>query len=345
MGSRLAAIIVLAALAAGLPSLDSLAWAKKHPPVIEAPPPPPPPIGPVGLPDRMIDDAAAYESFLARVTAVPPAFTGPVQVAAARDLGAAYETKALVRGAVAYGAIAALQAPEFVAAVRAAGPTPEARRLLVNAIIADPTAVFAFAGSDRAAGLARQAIGAAGMRLYNAGTAVKQASYTVQKQAWSKTDVLDRVGRLASVKTSSASPMTPAADRSAVLHGAASGLAPMTISADRAAPPYATLLDRALQLAAIAALGEATEDAYDRLGYLTYEETTAECLDRAKRNLFQCLAVAKPNYEDIFCTGQHEMQDTGECLARSVGVAVPLELDRPEPLRLPPIRKARPRRR
>ncbi len=138
--------------------------------------------------------------------------------------------------------------------------------------------------------------------------------------------------------------MAPAADRSAVLRGAATGVQPMVITADHAEPPYATLLDRALQLAAIAALGEATEDAYDRLTYLTYEGATAECLDRAKRNLFQCLAVAKPNYEDVFCTGQHEMQDTGECLARSVGIPVPLDLDRPEPLKIPPIRKARPRR-
>ncbi len=178
MGSRLVATIILAALTAGLPSMDSAAWAKKHP-VIEAPPPPPPPppMGPVGLPERMIDDAAAYDAFLARVTAVSPVFASPTDVSAARNLGSAYETKALIRGAVAYGAIAALQAPEFVAAVRAAGPTPDARRLLVNAIIADPAAVFAFAGADHAAGLAKQAIGQAGMRLYNAGKAVKQASY------------------------------------------------------------------------------------------------------------------------------------------------------------------------
>jgi hypothetical protein len=37
----------------------------------------------------------------------------------------------------------------------------------------------------------------------------------------------------------------------------------------------------------------------------------------SKLNLFQCLAVAKPWYEDIFCIGQHGLKDTGECIAAS----------------------------
>ncbi len=331
-------IVIVAALAASLPAIDSLAR-PKHP-TIEIPPPPPPPPGPVGLPGRMIDDAAAYEAFLNRASAIAPTFTSPIQVAAARDLGAGYETKALIRGAVAYGAVAALQTPEFVAALRAAGPTPQDRYQMVNAIIANPAYVFTFKGSDTAAGLAKQAIGVAAMRLYNAGVAVKQASYDVQKQAWSKADVADRPGRLASVKSESEGTLQPDPAGAALLRAEAAGGEPMTVTADRAAPPYATLLERALQLAAIAALGEATDDTYDRMTYLTFEGDAAACLDRAKRNLFQCLAVAKPNYEDIFCTGQHELQDTGECLARSAGVPVPLVLDRPAPLRIPPVRRA-----
>ncbi len=348
MGSpRLAVMLALAALAAGFPALDSLARPKRPPVEAPAPPPPPPPPGPMGMPSRMIDDAAAYESFLARVSAIAPAFTSPDQVSAARDLGASYEPRALVRGAVAYGAIAALQAPDFVAAVRAAGPTPEARRLLVNAFIADPANVFVFKGADQAAGLVKQAIGEAGMRLYNVGKSVKQASYDVQRQAWSKTDVLDRMGRLTRVKTASSAPLASASDRSAVLQRAASGQESMTLAAAPAGPPYATLLERSLQLAAIAALGEATDDAYDRLTYLTEESGAAACLDRAKLNLYQCLAVARPNYEDIFCTGQHELQDTGECLARGAGVARPQARETPPPLRVPPATRARtrPRRR
>jgi hypothetical protein len=44
---------------------------------------------------------------------------------------------------------------------RAAGPTPQDRYQIVNAIIADPAYVFSFKGSDTAAGLAKQAISVA----------------------------------------------------------------------------------------------------------------------------------------------------------------------------------------
>jgi hypothetical protein len=45
----------------------------------------------------------------------------------------------------------------------------------------------------------------------------------------------------------------------------------------------------------------------------------------AKLNLYQCLAVAKPHYEDVFCLGQHAMIDTGHCLMKGVGVAEPVD--------------------
>jgi hypothetical protein len=34
----------------------------------------------------------------------------------------------------------------------------------------------------------------------------------------------------------------------------------------------------------------------------------------AKLNLYQCMAVAGPQYEDIYCLGQHGMSDTGQCV-------------------------------
>jgi hypothetical protein len=54
----------------------------------------------------------------------------------------------------------------------------------------------------------------------------------------------------------------------------------------------------------------------------------------AKLNLYQCLAVAKPNYEDVFCMGQHGMADTGACLVRNAGVAVPPDTPPPAPAAL-----------
>ena len=57
------------------------------------------------------------------------------------------------------------------------------------------------------------------------------------------------------------------------------------------------------------------------------------CLNMSKLNLYQCLAVAKPHYEDVFCLGQHILLDTGACLIRASGAAMPIE---PPPPPTPP---------
>ena len=234
----------------------------KRPPVAEAPPPPPPaPAGPVGLPDRLLSDAAAYEAYLDHVTGASPAFKDGTQVAAALKAGAAYEPRALVRGAVAYAAIAALEDPTFVAQVRGAGTTPEYRRAMVGYILMNPVYVFQFKNSDVAAGYARQALGDAGLKLYSAGKTMKQASYDVQHEAWSKQEVVDRSSRLAAVEQAALDPIPLAQDQVPALQRAASGAAPLTITASPAQPPYPPLVAHALQLAAVAALGEASDAA------------------------------------------------------------------------------------
>ena len=49
------------------------------------------------------------------------------------------------------------------------------------------------------------------------------------------------------------------------------------------------------------------------------------CMNMAKLNLNQCLSVAKPFYEDVFCLGQHILIDTGQCIAKGAGQsAVPV---------------------
>ncbi len=39
----------------------------------------------------------------------------------------------------------------------------------------------------------------------------------------------------------------------------------------------------------------------------------------SKLNLYQCLSVARPYYEDMFCLGLHVMSDTGQCVASEIG--------------------------
>jgi hypothetical protein len=323
-------VILLAGIAATialLPGVDTFARSRKPPPDVPVYVPPPP-AGPVGLPDRLLGDAASYEAYLLRVTATTPAgFTNGASVAQALKTAAAYEPRVLVRGEIAYGAVAALQNATFVAQVRAAGNSPDNRRLMVDYILRDPGYAFRFQGSDAAAGLIKEALGGAGLRLYATGKVIKQSAYDVQHQMWSREEIADRSGRLASVEAAAAQGVQPAAERVAILQLAAEGAEPLPLTAPAAPPPYTPLIARSMQLAAIAALGEATDAAYDQLTSLTADTDTDACLHMAKLNLYQCLAVAKPHYEDIFCMGQHVMVDTGACLARGVGVEVP-----PDPL-------------
>ncbi len=314
-----------AATIAVVPGVGSLARARKPPPEVPVYVPPAP-AGPVGLPDRLLGDAASYEAYLTRVTATTPAgFTSGASVAQALKTAAAYEPRVLVRGEIAYGAVAALQNPTFVAQVRAAGNSPDNRRLMVDYILHDPGYAFRFQGADGAAGLIKEALGGAGLRLYATGKVIKQSAYDVQHQMWSREEIADRTGRLASVEAAAAQGIEPASERVAILQRAATGAEPLPMTAPPAAPPYTPLIARSMQLAAIAALGEATDAAYDRLTALTADTDTDACLHMAKLNLYQCLAVAKPHYEDIFCMGQHVMVDTGACLVRGVGVEVPAD--------------------
>jgi hypothetical protein len=324
-----AAAVLIAAGGLGAPALAR----PRKPPVVEAPPPPPPPppAGPVGLPDRMIADAAGFQGFMMREAAMSPGFTSPQMVAQALKDGAAYEPRAFIRGAVAYGAIAALADQTFVAAIRAAGNSPENRQAMVDDIASNPIYVFQFKGSDAAAGLAREAIGATALQLEQTGRLVRQAAYDVQHEGWSKLAVADLPGRLAAVEAESASGIAPSADQVPVLQRAATGVQALPVTAQPLAPPYSPLVAHALQVAAIAALGEATDARYDALAAMGSDLETELCLERAKRDLYQCLAVSKPNYEDIFCMGRHEMLQPAACIAAGAGVALP-----PEPAPPPP---------
>ena len=321
--ARLTGLVLATVTIALAPTVELSARPRRPAPEVPADIPPAP-AAPVGLPDRLLGDAAAYEAYLIRVTATSPTgFTSGAAVARALKTAAAYEPRVLVRGEIAYGAVAALQNPTFVAQVRAAGNSPENRRLMVDYILRDPGYPFRFQGSDAAAGLAKEALGGAGLRLYATGKVVKQSAYDVQHQTWSREEIVDRAGRLASVEAAAASGISPAAERVAILQRAATGVEPLPITAPPAQPPYTPLIARSLQLAAIAALGEANDNAYDQLTALTADADTDTCLHMAKLNLYQCLAVAKPHYEDIFCMGQHVMLDTGICLARGAGVDLP----------------------
>lgn len=286
------------------------------PPVVAvAPPPPPPP--PVLLPRSVIELASVYEADVQRAAAIDARFTQADRVAESLKIGAHYETDQFQRGQVAYGAIVALQDPIFVGALREFAKDAEQRDQVAKALLADPTYAASFKGADSAAGLVIAALSNQGRKLMEAGGKIHQAAYDVQHQAWSKSDVEDRPGRLALAKALSAEQQQAIQEDALRLSQFVSGDQPMGLAAPPAPPPYTPLVARALAVAAMAALGEGGEEFQAQLNALLAEPSEGQCLIMAKLNFYQCLAVARPQYEDVFCLGQHAVYDTGQCIMKT----------------------------
>jgi hypothetical protein len=247
--------------------------------------------------------ASAFESFMRHARAIDAGFSGPSDVAQALQTGAGHEPKELEAGMIAYAAMAALQEPRFVAAVRAehAGSEQErgdlARRLAEN-----PQSALSLPGGEAAGARASGALYAQGSALSGEGEKVKHAAYSLQRNAWAKTKVPDAAGRLSRVKRISAEGYQPRREDPAELQMS------LADGAHRggAASPVVT---RGVALAALSVLGED-----GRARELMSEPRTGMCLRLAKLNLYQCLASAGPHYEDIYCLGQHAMIDPGQCV-------------------------------
>jgi hypothetical protein len=312
-------------------SLALAACSTPPPPPPPAPPPPPPPPPSVSLSPRIIEQAGAYADYVAAAGSISPAFADGAQVSSALTRAAAFETQQLRRGAIAYAAVLALQDPAYVAGVRAFVGDPAQRRQVVLELYKDPAYAVGLKGSESAAGRIVAQISDAGTQVYTTGKAVKQSAYDVQHQAWSKADVPNRDGRLAQAKANSAAPMLPSMERVSLLQSAVSGASPPTGIGYSVSPPYTPLVIRGLAVAALAALGEAGDANQAGVQAIMAEPNTDSCLNMSKLNLYQCLAVAKPQYEDVFCLGQHILMDTGQCLIKGVGAAMPIEPPKPAP--------------
>lgn len=307
-------------------------------PAPAAPPPPPPPLPPppaVSLAPGLIEEASAYRGYMARATAISPNFMDGDAIARSLKVGAAYEPKQFLRGAIAYAAVVALQDEAYVAGVREFARDPVQRRQVAAQIVANPAYVTTLKGSESAAGLVTRALRSDSTRLFIAGRAVKMAAYDVQHQSWSKQQVANREGRLIEARALSAVALRGDQADIALLQQASTGSASLNIRAAPVEPPYTPLIIRGLALAALAALGEASNANTTQLESVMADQPTAYCLNMAKLNLYQCLAVSKPHYEDVFCLGQHILMDTGQCVMKGSGAALPLQIAT-EPMALPP---------
>jgi hypothetical protein len=284
-------------------------------PVVVAPAPPPPPLT---VSPRVVEQAAAFEAYMNRAAGITPSFTDGASVSRSLIIAAAYEPRQLATGAVAYGAVAALQDPMFVESVRAYLRNPTQRAEIAARIAAEPAYIAGFPGAASAAGLVSQALDREGRRVRLAGEGVKQSAYSVQRQAWSKVAIPNAAERLANVKalgTALAPADTPTIER---LRGLALGQTPTASTPVSMQPPYTPVVVRSLAIAALSALGYGEDPAFAQsFETLLIEPTGSSCLNMSKLNLNQCLAVAKPWYEDVFCLGQHVLIDTGQCVVQA----------------------------
>ncbi|OXE35853.1 MAG: hypothetical protein CGW95_11390 [Phenylobacterium zucineum] len=285
--------------------------------------PPPPPV--VRLAPAILEQASAYRTYMDRAASITGGFQSGDDVAHALQAGEAYEPAALVRGAMAYGAIAALQAPAYVAGIRSFGSGAEQGRQLAYEILRNPTYVLELPGSRSAQALVVQALNADGLALYTAGLAVKQSAYDLQKQPWSKAEVVDRDGRLGRAKALS-SALPPGENAiTARLEQASVGAVELGLTPSTTPGANTEVVIRSLAVAALAVLNQADTENMASIDAVMADQTVSYCMTMSKLNLYQCLAVARPNYEDIFCLGQHVMMDTGRCLIKASGQAEPYE--------------------
>ncbi|MFI4975716.1 MAG: hypothetical protein ACHP84_14340 [Caulobacterales bacterium] len=267
------------------------------------------------LPREVVTAADAFETYMNGAASIDGRFSGGGSVAQAVRTGSAYEPVQLEEGMIGYAAVAALHDQHFVEGVERAAGRGEGRRDLAEALIRDPFAATRIDGAAGAVHRIEAALAGKSAPVFSAGQMVKSAAYSVQHQAWSKVMVSDPRGRLAEVKALSASRFEASEnDHRRMMRG----LESLDPGADQAvAPAGVTPVEaRALALAAEAVLGRGDDAA--RLSPLLTEYASADCLRMSKLNLYQCMAVAGPQYEDIFCLGQHALMDTGRCVAQSV---------------------------
>jgi hypothetical protein len=295
------------------------------------PPPPPPPAPPappapppIALSDKVLQEAAGYQTYMRHDAAMSDDFHSGEDVARSLRMGASYDSVQLLQGAVAYGAVAALQDPTYVASLRKFAMDPDGRNQMARTILNDPNYATAIPGADSAAGLVEAALISVAQPVVDKGAGVKQAAYDIQHQAWSKEFVQNRDERLLAAKSSSADAMLASSDDVHRLNEAATGASPLAITGAPARAPYPPVVVHALAVAALAALGQAGDDNAPLIISMLGDATSQKCLDMAKLNLYQCLAVAKPHYEDVFCLGQHALADTGQCMLYAAGVPEPV---------------------
>jgi hypothetical protein len=298
------------------------------------------PTGSVAIAHRVLDAAAAFDSYVHQASAVSADVHEGADVAKAIMVSAGYEPQQFQEGTIAYAALAALQNARFVQGVSDLGQDPGLRRELVARLLSRPDTVLKLPAAPEASATIVTVIGSLGDTVVSAGSAVNKASYTVQRQAWSRAPIDGPEDLLARVKRRSATRAALAAADAPTLIGNIAAASKLSAGRQVASVTPTTTVTRGLALAALAVLGAAGDDSAEQLSPVLSDATNAQCLKMAKLNLNQCLAVAGPHYEGMFCLGHHGLTETGQCVVTSVGWTGPAPLAPPSQSVMVPIAQA-----
>jgi len=338
-------------LSAGVIALAVVAACK----TVEAPPPPPPPPAPAGPPvslsPQVSDAASIYVTYVNLARNMGASLVDGQAVADRLHEGASYEPTQMATGAVAYGAIVAMQEPAFRSQLRGYASDETARHEMVDRLIRDPSYAASIPGANIAARRVILALSSDGEAIYKKGADFKQAAYSIQKEKWAKGVVTGPAERLAATKLASSTRQSVFTDESAQLLAAAlSGQGLKTYAStgalsagasaydagtatpaadslvttavapdefareDLFAMPYTAGVNRSLAIAALSILGEGTGVNEEAVAAMLNDGHSARCLGESKLNLNQCLAASRFHFDDVFCVGQHILMDTGNCI-------------------------------
>ena len=281
---------------------------------------------PVSLNQGVAEAASIYVAFLREARTIQPGgFPDAESIQTALRKGSAYDAEQLSRGLIAYGAIIALQSPEFVAGVQQFSVDPVQRQQMVAQIVADPAYAATLPGADAAAGLIASTIGKDAIAMRAIAEAIEQDAYTIQgrsdpRRSWAITPIPHREVRLESAKTLSEVAMLPSAEEANLLFTAANSGTGLGIEPSRKGPPYTPAVVRSLAIAALGALGAGGDEARVNTEALTREPNSEFCLNMSKLMLFQCLAASRPSYEDVFCLGRHVTRDLATCTTEATQI-------------------------
>jgi len=271
----------------------------------------------VSIARRVVDAAGAFERYFRTANAVSPDFDGAASVSGALMSSAAYDTRQLQEGAVAYASLVALQEPTFVNALSSFAGDQSERAAYVERLTATPELVLELPGAAQAAAMASGALNEMGSSLVSRGRAVKHAAYTVQHQPWALEPVAEPAERLARVEAQGVQPRLSESETHQLMASIVARRGGQE-DASAAVRPTPTVL-HGLALAAAAVLGQAGENRAGALSPLLGEIGAAACLTRAKQNFHQCVAASGPQYEDVYCAGEHAMAETGQCIVAAAG--------------------------